>query len=82
MHPLSNLTAIAGIGASPQGKVPGSTALTLAVEAFKRAIDDCGLKKSDIDGLLTMPGTTAPEGAWNYLRLGETLGINPGLPAA
>lgn len=77
MHPLSNQTAIAGIGASPQGKVAGSTALSLAVEAFKCALDDCGLKKADIDGLLTMPGTTAPEGAWNYLRLGETLGINP-----
>ncbi|MDB5726736.1 MAG: putative exported protein, partial [Novosphingobium sp.] len=76
-HPLRNLAAIAGVGASPQGRVPGSTSLTLAVEAFKRALDDCGLRKSDIDGLLTMPGTTTPEGAWNYLRLGETLGINP-----
>ena len=77
MHPLSNKAAIVGIGASPQGKVPGSTSLSLAVEAFKRAIAECGLKKEQIDGLLSMPGTTSPEGAWNYLRLGETLGINP-----
>jgi acetyl-CoA acetyltransferase len=76
-HPLMNKTAIAGIGASEQGKVLGSTSLTLAVEAFKRALQDSGLQKSDIDGLLTMPGTTTPEGAWNYLRVGETLGINP-----
>jgi hypothetical protein len=24
-----------------------------------------------------MPGSASPEGALNYLRLGETLGINP-----
>jgi 3-oxoacyl-[acyl-carrier-protein] synthase III len=58
MHPLRDKTAIVGVGASPQGKIPGSTALSLAVEAFKRALDDSGLKKNQIDGLLTFPGTT------------------------
>src|ERR1700719_468290 len=77
MHALHDKTAVVGVGASPQGKLPGSTALSLAVEAFKRALDDSGLKKEQIDGLLTMPGTTAPEAALNYLRLGETLGIDP-----
>lgn len=76
MSSLRNKVAIAGVGASPQGKLPGSTPLSLAVEAFKRALDDAGLKKDDIDGLLTMPGTTSPEGSLNYLRLGETLGID------
>ena len=56
------------MGASPQGKLPGSSALSLAVEAFKRALDDSGLRKEQIDGLLTMPGTTAPEGAYNFPR--------------
>jgi acetyl-CoA acetyltransferase len=77
MGSLSNKVAIAGVGASPQGRLPGSSAITLGVEAFKRALDDAGLKKSDIDGLLTMPGTTSPEGSLHYLRLGETLGIDP-----
>ena len=77
MHPLRDKLAIVGVGASPQGKIPGSSALSLSVEAFKRALDDSGLKKEQIDGLLTMPGTTAPEGALNYLRVGEALGINP-----
>ena len=77
MHPLREKTAIAGVGASPQGKFPGCSAVSLAVEAFKRALDDSGLKKEQIDGLLTMPGSASPEGALNYLRLGETLGINP-----
>ena len=77
MHFLRDSTAIAGVGASRQGKLPGSTPITLGVEAFKRALDDCGLRKDQIDGLLTMPGTTSPEGTRNYLRLGEAMGINP-----
>ena len=69
--------AIVGVGATPQGKLPGSTALSLSVEAFKRALDDSGLRKDQIDGLLTFSGQTAPEGQQNYLRVGETLGIDP-----
>jgi len=77
MHPLRDKAAVVGVGASRQGKIPGSSALSLAVEAFKQALDDSGLKKEQIDGLLTMAGTTSPEDAQNYLRLGETLGIDP-----
>ncbi len=76
---LRDRTAIVGVGASKQGKIPGSTAITLACDAFKRALDDSGLKKEQIDGLLTFPGTTSPESALNYLRLGEALGINPAI---
>ncbi len=77
MFDLRDKTAICGVGASRQGKIDGSSAISLAVEAFRNALDDCGLKKSDIDGLLTMPGTTSPEGAKHYLHLGEVLGLNP-----
>ena len=76
-HSLRDNCAIVGVGASAQGKVPGSTAISLAVDAFKCALDDSGLRKDEIDGLLTLPGQTSPEGPQNYLRLGETLGINP-----
>jgi acetyl-CoA acetyltransferase len=69
--------AIVGVGATPQGKIPGSTALGLSIDAVRRALDDSGLDKSEVDGLLTQPGTTAPEGPRNFLRLGEALGINP-----
>ena len=77
VHPMRNKGAIVGVGATAQGKLPGSTALSLSVEAFKRALDDSGLRKDQIDGLLTFSGQTAPEGQQNYLRVGETLGINP-----
>ena len=69
--------AIAGVGASRQGKLPGETDLSLATEALRAALDDGGFAKDDIDGLLTMPGTTSPDAAKHYLRLGEHLGINP-----
>lgn len=77
IHPLRDRCAITGVGATPQGKLPGSTALSLGVDAFRRALDDSGLRKEQIDGLLTFSGQTAPEGQQNYLRMGETLGINP-----
>lgn len=77
MHRLSGKAAIVGVGASPQGNLPGSSSLSLAITAFKDALKDAGLKKTDIDGLLTMPGMTSPEGPLNYLRLAETLGIDP-----
>jgi acetyl-CoA acetyltransferase len=74
---LSGKTAIVGVGATAQGTLPGRTALDLGIEAFKRAIADAGLCKADIDGILTMPGTTSPEGSLHYLRFGEAVGINP-----
>ena len=74
---LRNKAAIVGVGASRQGTIPGSTSVSLAIEAFKAALADSGLGKQDIDGLLTMPGTTSPEGSKNYLNVGELLGINP-----
>ena len=71
--------AIAGVGASAQGKLPDETPLSLATTALKVALRDAGIDKNEIDGLLTMPGTTSPEGAKHYLTLGGSLGINPSL---
>ncbi len=48
--------AIVGVGESDVGKRgsrPGMTTLALIIEAATRAIDDSGLRKQDIDGLLT-----------------------------
>lgn len=69
--------AIAGVGASRQGTLPGETPLSLATEAFRIALDDAGIAKSEVDGLLTMPGKSSTEGAKHYLAVGEHLGINP-----
>ncbi len=69
--------AIAGVGATRQGKLPDETPLSLAAEALRLALEDSGIDKREIDGLLTMPGTTSPEGSKNYLNVGELLGIDP-----
>jgi acetyl-CoA acetyltransferase len=71
--------AIAGVGASRQGRLPDETPLSLITEAFAAALEDSGIDKAEIDGLLTMPGTTSAEGSKHYLAVGERLGIDPTL---
>jgi acetyl-CoA acetyltransferase len=77
MSSLKNRAAIVGVGITPQGTFPGCTNLSLEVDAFKLALDDAGLKKEQINGLLSQPGTTERAWALDYLRLGQALGINP-----
>lgn len=72
---LSREVAIAGIGLSDGPVVPGMTSDQHAVLAFRRALEDCGLKKADVDGLF-VAGDALPhvEDAEN---LAEHLGIRP-----
>ena len=73
---LRNRVAIIGVGESTIGKVPHMTGLGLNAQAAKRALDETGLKPSDIDGLLTAYSMTEP-----YFMLGsvmcEYLGLKP-----
>ena len=73
---LRNRVAIVGVGESDIGKVPHMTGLGLNAQAAKRALDETGLKVSDIDGLLTAYSFTEP-----YFMLGtvlcEYLGLQP-----
>lgn len=73
---LKNKAAIVGVGESDIGRVPGMTGLGLNAQAAKRALDDAGLKVSDIDGVLTAYSFTEP-----YFMLGsvisEYLGLKP-----
>jgi acetyl-CoA acetyltransferase len=65
-------TAIAGIGATEYSKNSGRSELQLACEAVVAALDDCGLKPSDVDGLVTysMDGNPEIEVA-RYTGIGE-----------
>ncbi|WP_454753542.1 thiolase C-terminal domain-containing protein [Cupriavidus necator] len=73
---LRNKVAIVGVGESEIGKVPHMTGLGLNAQAARRALNDAGLKVSDIDGLLTAYSFTEP-----YFMLGsvmtEYLGLKP-----
>ena len=61
MSPLSGQTAIAGIGQTEFSKESGRSELQLACEAVKAAIDDAGLKPSDIDGMVTFTMDSSDE---------------------
>jgi acetyl-CoA acetyltransferase len=65
-HPLCGAAAIAGLGITPQGKVYGNTPLGFAVDAVRLALEDAGLERSDLDGLVLNPGL-----AWNDLGMGS-----------
>jgi len=49
---LKDKYAIAGIGYTPQGIVPERSALSFHLEACANAIEDAGLRKEDVDGLI------------------------------
>jgi len=51
-HHLRDKYAIVGVGYTPQGKIDGRTALSFHLEACANAINDAGLKRKDIDGLI------------------------------
>ncbi len=44
---------IAGVGETEQGKIPNRSSFHFLSQASKLAIEDAGLKKSDVDGLVT-----------------------------
>ncbi len=57
---ISGKTAIAGLGVTAFGRLPGRSSWSLQTEAARRAIEDAGLERSDIDGLLTAPPLAEP----------------------
>ena len=72
MASLRGKAAIVGIGEVPTRRVyPGRTMYGLCAEAAKLAIDDAGLRKDDINGLVTDGGYGAPA------TMAEYIGIRP-----
>ncbi len=75
-HPNSGKYAIVGLGviAGPQ---PGRSERVLAAEAARLAIEDAGLKRSDIDGAVDMRGTGGGGNKPDYTdAFPRVLGIN------
>lgn len=74
---LRDRYAIAGIGLSRFGKVPGVSAMGFCLEASTRAIADCGVARDDIDGVLClMPAQMGEQHGWAS-RVAALLGITP-----
>ena len=49
---LRDYCSVVGTATSRLGRVPGVSSLDLLVEAIRNAVDDAGLKASDIDGVI------------------------------
>lgn len=76
---LKDKYAIVGVGYTPQGKVPGRTALSFHLEACANAIADAGLKKEDVDGLLLYRHLEPLGGDYDVsgFLVAQHLGIHP-----
>ncbi|HZP41094.1 MAG TPA: thiolase family protein [Candidatus Binatia bacterium] len=74
---LRDRYAIAGIGLSRFGKLPGTSTMGFTLEAAKRAIDDCGVARDAIDGVLVlMPAIMGEQHGWAS-RVAALLGLTP-----
>jgi acetyl-CoA acetyltransferase len=71
---LNDKSCIVGAGATPQGQLHGNTGDDIAISAFKLALDDCGLQKDEIDGLLVQPSYG---GQGDIKEVGHRLGLQP-----
>jgi acetyl-CoA acetyltransferase len=66
--------AIVGAAESDIGQVePGFNVIDLMAQGITRALDDCGLKLSDVDGLIS----SCTQSRTSPLNLAEYLGISP-----
>ena len=74
-HPLRGSAAITGLGMTPMGRVFGKSATELAADAIRLAIDDAGLRKDEVDGLLTNAGITGATGHGIGLNLQNYCGF-------
>jgi len=75
---LRGKAAIVGIGEVPTRRTyPGRTTYSLCAEATRLAITDAGLRKEDIDGLVTRGSDISPMDLAEYLglRLGFCEGV-------
>ena len=68
--------AIAGLGQTRMGKnFDHPNAMGFAAEAIKLALDDAGLKREDLDGLLVNPGITWAENTMASFSLQQAMGL-------
>jgi acetyl-CoA acetyltransferase len=67
---LKDKIAVVGVGNTAYGRFPEIDDYGLGAEAFRRAVEDCGIEKNRVDGLLVC---RVPY----YARMGEILGLNP-----
>ena len=71
---LAGAAAIVGVGASSFERDPDRSVLEMAGQALQGALDDAGLERAAIDGLVVQIGS--PRGA-DYDTIAQTFGLEP-----
>lgn len=79
MEMLKNKIAIVGVGYTPQGKIPGRTAISFHTEAVRNALENAGIGKTDVDALFLYRHFTPLAGDFDVtaFTVAEQLGIRP-----
>jgi acetyl-CoA acetyltransferase len=67
---IRDRAAVVGVGTTAYGSFPETDEYGLGAAAFRAAVEDCGIDKNDVDGLLVC---RIP----SYFRMGEVLGLDP-----
>ena len=73
--PLKSKTAIAGLGITKQGKVYDYNHVGFAIEAVRLALDDAGLQREDLDGLLLNPGLSWTDQGMGSFQVQQAMGL-------
>lgn len=74
LRAILDKACVVGVGATPQGMLPEYSGDDLAIWAFKLALEDCGLTKNDLDGLIVQPSYG---GQGDIKTVGHRLGMEP-----
>lgn len=79
MEDLKNKIAIVGVGYTPQGKLPGRTAISFHTEAIRNALADAGIEKGDVDAMFLYRHFEAIAGDYDVtaFTVAEQLGFRP-----
>jgi len=72
----NDAACIIGVGASPQGKLPGYSGDDLAIIAVREALTDAGLERTAVDALLVQRSYA---GNGDLREIGHRLGLAPAL---
>lgn len=78
---ISGSTVIAGIGNTSYGKHPGRDRVSLIVEACANALNDAGIDKQLVDGVLVKMANAEPSFLYGQ-KVAEALGLRPNIGAS